>query len=89
MCVDLVYQLESLVYDIRRLCAQDFLFFDFFEYLRCFELFMLKIQKPLSLHSCCCNNLAVVVVIREIVVIHPDLFCEVQLTLTQNTVEIG
>ena len=51
---------------------------------------MLKIQKPLSFHSCCCcNNLAVVVVIRKIVVIHPDLFCEVQLTLTQNVVEMG
>ena len=30
MYVDLVYQLESLVYDIRRLCAHDFPFFDFF-----------------------------------------------------------
>ena len=34
MYVDHVFQLESLVYDIRRLCAQDFPFLIFFEYLK-------------------------------------------------------
>ena len=37
ICLDLVYQLECLLYDIRWLCALVFHFFDFFEVLCPFE----------------------------------------------------